>query len=63
MLRGVFMKRIFYFIILIVVSISFASCKSDSGTKVKIDSNIATAEIDTTMPEPFDKQPEESGGG
>lgn len=42
------MKRIFYFIILIAVSISFASCKSDSGTNVKVDSNIAATEIDAS---------------
>jgi hypothetical protein len=56
------MKKIFYFFVLIVVLISFASCKADSGTNAKVDDNAAVAEIDTTMPEPFDKQSEESGG-
>jgi len=61
MLRGVFMKRIFYFILLIVVSISFASCKPAEKASGQIDASKAQ-EIDTTMPEPFGKQPEESGG-
>jgi len=56
------MKKIFYFFVLIVVLISFASCKADSGTNAKVDDNAAAAEIDTTMPPPFEESASESGG-